>query len=196
MIRIDGTFSGAVERAVRAAERGTSAELIVVIAARSGPYLDIALAVGAVAAGTALLVALFARSVFPPVAVAIEVPLVFAGASWLAHRSPSLLRVLTPASRRARQVARAGAAHFLEEAVHGTKGRTGLLVYVSRLEERVALVPDLGLTGVIAPSEWETARTASDVLGGIETIGTILRARCPGGSDDRNESADAPRFVP
>ena len=195
MIRIDGTFSETVERAVRAAERGTSAELIVVIAARSGPYLDVALAVGAAAAGAALLVALFARSMFPPIAVAIEVPLVFAGASWLAHRTPSLLRALTPASRRARQVARAGASHFLEEAVHGTRGRTGLLVYVSRLEERVALVPDLGLTGVIAPSDWETAQTESEVIGGIERIGSILRARCPGGTDDPNESADAPRFV-
>ncbi|HZN54476.1 MAG TPA: hypothetical protein VFB67_04080 [Candidatus Polarisedimenticolaceae bacterium] len=195
MIQIDRTFSESVERAVRRAEGGTSAELIVVIAARSGPYLDVALGVGAVCAAASLLVALFARSWFPPVAVAIEVPLVFVAATWIAHRSPPLLRALAPASRRKRQVERAAASHFLDESVHGTRGRTGLLIYVSRLEERVALVPDLGLTGIVAPAAWETARSAADVVRGIEEIGALLRTRLPGGPGDANESADTPRFV-
>lgn len=207
MIRTGRDFSEAVERAVREAERSTSAELIVVVAGRSGSYLDVALAVGSAAAMLVLLVALFAPAVFPPFAVAIEIPSVFAIGAWLAHRTPWLLRALTPASRLKLQVERAAAEHFLAEAVHGTHGRTGLLVYVSRLEERVTLVPDLGLEGRLPSAWWSEVRwsesgdatrprTQEDVVRGIESIGAILKARLPADGADVNEAPDAPRIVP
>jgi putative membrane protein len=206
MIRTDRAFSEAVTRAVSGAERGTRAELIVVVAARSGSYLDVALLAGAAVAALNLLVALFAPTVFPPAAVAVEVPLEFAIAAWLAHRTPALMRLLTPAARRRRQVERAAAAHFVGEAVHGTRGRSGLLVYLSVLEEQVALVPDLGLAGAIPSAAWSEVlwstrgdrgrpRTAADFAGGIDQIGAILRTRMPAEDTDGNESPDAPRFV-
>lgn len=207
MMRIDRRFSEAVERAVHGAERGTAAEVIVVVAARSGVYLDIAGAVGAAVAMLVLFIALFAPTAFHPVAVAVETPLAFGLAAWLAHRSPGLLRALAPAARSRKQVERAAAAHFLAEAVHGTRGRTGLLVYLSLLEERVALVPDLGLEGYVPSAAWSEvrwsttgdparARTEDDVVRGIEQIGAILRARMPAQGTDVNEFPDAPRIVP
>lgn len=207
MMRTDRTFSAAIERAVDEAERGTAAELIVVVAARSGSYLDAAGALGAGLAMLALLVALFAPSFFPPVAVAIDIPLVFALATWLAHRTPALMRAVVPSTRTRRQVDRAAAEHFLAEAVHGTRGRTGLLVYVSLLEERVALVPDLGLEGRVSGAAWAEVkwndegdgarpRTLADLVRGIEQIGAILRARVPADPTDVNESQNAPRIVP
>ena len=207
MMRIDRTFSEAVERAVRAAEAGTAAELIVVVAARSGSYLDIAGALGGVVALLVLLVALFAPAAFHPIAVAVEIPLAFGFTAWLTHRTPGLLRALAPAARRGEQVERAAAAHFLSEAVHGTRRRTGLLVYLSLLEQRVALLPDLGLLGRVPPAAWSELRwsttgdpsrprTQDDVVRGIEQIGTILRARMPEEGTDVNEIPDAPRIVP
>ena len=71
------------------------------VAARSGSYLDVAGAIGAACAMLVLLVALFAQVFFPALAVAIEVPLVFALATWLAHRTPALLRALVTSGRRA-----------------------------------------------------------------------------------------------
>lgn len=206
MIRTDRAFSEAVTRAVAGAERGTGAELIVVVAARSGTYLDVALLAGAAVAVVNLLIALFAPTIFPPAVVAVEVPFEFALAAWLAHRTPALLRALTPSARRRRQVERAAAAHFVGEAVHGTRGRTGLLVYLSLLEEEVALIPDLGLTGKIPSVLWSGVswaatgdrrrpRSSSDFAGGIEQIGAILRTRLPSADTDGNESPDAPRFV-
>jgi putative membrane protein len=207
MIHTDRTFSEAVRSAVAQAERGTSAELIVVVAARSGSYLDVAGAFGAAVAALALLAALFAPVAFRPAAVAVEIPLAFGVATWLAHRIPGVLRALVPAARARGQVERAAASHFLSEAVHGTRGRTGLLVYVSLLERRVALVPDLGLTGRV-PSvlwtgvRWRTAgdparpRTQDDLVRGIGEIGSILRAHLPADGADVNESPDAPRIVP
>jgi putative membrane protein len=207
MIRIDRTFSETIERAVLAAERGTAAELIVVVAARSGSYLDIAGAMGAVVAMLVLVVALFAPATFHPLAVAVEIPLAFGFAAWLAHRTPGLMRVLAPAARARKQVERAAAAHFLSQAVHGTKGRTGLLVYLSLLEERVTCVPDLGLEGRVPSAAWSEVRwsatgdpsrprTQADLVRGIEQIGTILRARMPAQGADVNELPDAPRIVP
>jgi len=206
MIRTDRNFSEAVERAVREAERGTAAELIVVVARRSGSYLDVAFGVGGAAAMATLLVALFAPAAFPPLAVAIEVPAVFAIAAWLAHRTPGLLRAFAPASRLRAQVERAAAGHFLSEAVHGTRERTGLLIYLSLLEEAVALVPDLGLEGRLPSAVWSEVRwgegvdaarprTQEDVLRGIASIGEILKVRVPSDGTDVNESPDAPRIV-
>jgi putative membrane protein len=206
MIRTDGTFSETVGRAVREAERGTAAELVVVIAARSGSYLDVAGALGAVVAMIVILVALFAPAAFSPVAVALEIPIAFGIAAWLAHRTPGLLRALTSAARARQQVERAAAEHFLAEAVHGTRGRTGLLVYLSLLEERVALVPDFGLEGRVPSALWSEVRwsatgdpsrphTNEDFVSGIEQIGAILRARVPADGTDVNEIPDAPRIL-
>ncbi len=206
-MRIDSSFSEAVERAVRGAERGTAAELIVVVAARSGSYLDIAGAAGAAAAMLVLLVALFAPAVFHPVAVALEIPFACGLVAWLAHRSPGLLRALAPEARLRKQVERAAAEHFLAEAVHGTRGRTGLLVYLSLLEDRVALVPDLGLEGRVPSAAWAEVRwsatrdpsrprTQDDLVRGVEQIGAILRQRMPAQGTDLNELPDAPRIVP
>jgi putative membrane protein len=186
-----------VERAVRDAESGTSAELVVVLAARSGTYRDLALLIGAAAATAVLLVALFARSLFPPVAVAVEVPAVFALSAWLAHRTPALLRALASEARARRQVERAAAWWFLEAAVHGTRARTGVLVYVSLLEARAAVVADLGLSGVLPDALWRSIPwgTQDDVLRGIAAIGALLSERLPGAPADANELPDAPRIV-
>jgi putative membrane protein len=206
MMRIDRSFSDTVERAVNAAESGTSAELIVVVAARSGSYLDIAGAVGAGVAMVVLLVALFAPAPFHPVAVAVETPLAFVLAAWLAHRSPGLLKTLAPDARARKQVERAAAEHFVAEAVHGTRGRTGILVYLSLLEERVKVVPDFGVEGCVPAAAWADVRwsttgdplrprTRDDLVRGIEQIGALLRARMPGQGTDLNEIPDAPRIL-
>ena len=205
-MRIDSSFSEAVARAVHGAERGTAAELIVVVAARSGSYLDVAGAVGAAVAMLVLLVALFAPATFHPVAVALETPFAFGLAAWLAHRSAGLMKALTPGARSRKQVERAAAEHFLAEAVHGTRARTALLVYLSLLEERVALVPDLGLEGRVPPAAWAEVRWSAagdpsrprsrdDLVRGIEQIGAILRAHMPCEGTDLNELPDAPRIL-
>lgn len=200
MIRTDKTFVDAVARAVADAERGTSAELVVVVAARSGTYRDLAMGAGAMAALLVLLVALFARRMFPPLAVAVEVPLVFALVAWLTHRLPATLRRLATEARMRRQVERAAAWWFLEEAVHGTKARTGMLVYLSLLEQRAAIVPDLGLSRAVPDAAWGgiawgSLRTVDEVRAGIAAIGALLKERLPADGQDVNELPDMPRIV-
>ena len=206
MIRTDTNFADAVARAVADAERGTAAELVVVAAARSGTYRDLALGAGAGAALAVLLVALFAPPLFPPIAVAVEVPAVFALVAWLTHRWPAALQALASDARMRRQVERAAAWWFLEQAVHGTRARTGMLVYLSLLETRAAVVPDLGLSGVVPDTVWGSIvwrsdgspggpRTAEEVVAGIAAIGELLRKKLPAEARDINELPDAPRIV-
>ena len=207
MMRIDSAFSETVARAVRDAERGTSAEIVVVVAARSGSYLDVALVGGALCAAAALAGALFAPATIHPAWVMVEIPIVFGAGAWLVHRAGAILGRMIPSARARMQVERAAASHFVSEAVHGVRGRTGLLVYVSRLEGRVAIVPDLGLDAAVHRPVWSTVRFAEsgevlrvrstqDLLRGIAGLGELLRERAPVGRDDVNELPDAPRIVP
>lgn len=207
MLRSDRDFSATIAEAVRNAERGTCAEIVVVVASRSGSYLDIALIGGAFFACIALAGALFLPQTFHPAWVMVEIPLVLGVAAWLVNRTPAVLGPLIPAPRARTQVERAAAAHFVSEAVHGVKGRTGLLVYVSKLEGRVALIADLGLAVSVHQPIWSTVRfgsgreahaikTTRDLVRGIAAIGDLLRERAPGvKKDETNEMPDAPRFV-
>ena len=44
---------------------------------------------------------------------------------------------------------------FIEQAVDGTRERTGVLIYVSLLEDLVAVLPDRGAAGAAPRAEWD-----------------------------------------
>ena len=70
MIRKDRDFSEAVARAVREAESGTAAELIVVVASRSGSYLDVAVVTGFLVAACRAVGRAVLAGLFSPLAIA------------------------------------------------------------------------------------------------------------------------------
>lgn len=207
MIRYDARFRETVETAVRRIERATSAEIVVVASSRSGSYRDLAAIAGAGAAWLSLAVLVYSPFVFLPTWMAIEVGALGLGAGWLAHRSPWLLRLLAGPARTKRQVETAAKAAFMDESVHGTRGRTGILVYASLLEERVVLIPDAGLAAKVPGGAWnalrfgpgpDPARLASldGFLAGLDSLGAILAREFPAPADDRNELPDTPRIQP
>ena len=198
MILKDARLGSAVTDAVRAAEAGTSAELIVVIVSRSGSYRDIVLSV-AMAGG---FLALGFLSWSPVVFSGALFPLWTAAAAGLSalvvSRSPRLLCALAGRARRERQVREAAAAAFSDEAVHATRGRTGLLVFVSVLEQRGELVPDQGISGVLSALELAELRprcgTVAETVAGLARLGERLAVALPAGSAGNLDEADnAPR---
>ncbi len=199
MIRLDERFSGEIERAVGRIEDGTRAEIVVVAAARSGSYRDLAIAVGGGAAWIVLLLALFLPPVISPIWVALEVPLAGILFAWLFDRTPALLRPLASARRREAQVASAARAAFVEQELGGTRERNGVLVYVSLLERRVVVLPDAGADAAIPSARWNGVRwnvdTTEGLLAGLEEVGRILAAAFPIRPGDRNEIPDRPRIV-
>lgn len=205
MLHTNSRFSEAVEAAVGRLEADTDAEVVVVAAPRSGSYRDLALAFGLVMAWLMLLLVLFSPFHFQPVWIPLELPAVAVLATWAAHKRPGLLRRLAGRKRLKAQVEAAADATFHQEVVHGTKGRTGLLIYFSALEQRVVLRPDLGLDARVPGGEWNAIRwgpgadphTPADLdhfLAGLQAVGQILARHVPPTGTNPNEISDAPRI--
>lgn len=194
----DPLFSPAVSEAVAAIERRSDAEVVVVAVARSGHYRDVVQAAALAAAlGVLAFVAwspfLFAGALFP----------VYAGAAALlagliVRRSPSLIRCFAGSDRLRDQVREAAQAAFFQESVHGTQRRTGVLVYVSVLENRVEIVPDHGILGRIPGARFLEldlrCQSLPDLVEGLGRLGDLLAAHVPALHDmNPNEVADTPR---
>jgi len=189
-------FASSIEALVGELEQGTDAEIVVVAATRSGSYRDVALLAGAAVAVLALLFLLYSPLDFHPLSVPIYLLGLAGLASWLVQRSPAALRLLTRARRRRRQAEQAARACFVEEAVHGTRRRVGLLVYLSELEQQVVLLRDLGLDGAIPAAAWNSLQLQPGSLAELEallrSVGTILADKLPS-TGDKNEIPNAPR---
>ncbi len=163
-----------IEAAVAEAEMTSDAEIIVVYADRSGSYRDLAAAGATVVCGAVLALILLLPHEFSWYGALVELAITWLVAAWVLDRTGLAVRV-AGAARRARQVEDAAHAEFSREAVHATPHRTGILIYMSRLEGALTLMPDQGVLGCIAPGALAEARAA---LGGatVDTLPAALGA--------------------
>jgi len=201
MLHIDPEIAEAVTAAVAQIETRTDAEVVVVIAPRSGNYDDLAYAGAGVISWIFLLAVLFLPIDVHPVAAAIEVPLAWVLGAWLLNGVYGA-RYLSSAARKRRQVVFSAAAEFQHEAVHGTPRRTGLLVYASVAEGMVELVPDVGLDAVIPRGAWTDAAKKigcddrEQFLAGLAAVGDVLAEHLPPFDGERIDLPNAPRIRP
>lgn len=199
MIHRDERFSREVEALVTEIERRTDAEVVVVAASRSGDYRGARYLVASIVSFVALAVMIELPTEIPPWLVLVDLLLIWASMAWIWNADP-LLRRITRQATRDLAVERAAAAEFHLEAVHATPNRTGLLVYVSAFEGRVALIPDLGLQQHIPDGLWAPARKQfrhddlEHFLAGLRTAGDVLAARVPKRDDDVTDLPNAPRI--
>ncbi len=147
----------ALSEAVRAVESCSSAELVVAVRPRSGSYLHADLIFGILAGLAALAILLYSRWEFALVWFLVDPALVGALAGLAASRSDVLRRVFTRPATRRRRVETAARSTFVERRVHGTAGRTGILLYVSVLEREAAFVVDAGVEALAATDAWRKA---------------------------------------
>jgi putative membrane protein len=148
--------------------------------------------VAAAAAFASLAVMLFVDHPFSLAAILIDpfVMAVIAGVAveWL----PGVKRVLTPAATKRAKVERSARATFIERGVHATRDRTGLLVYMSWLEQEIVLVPDVGLRlpdGLEAKLAMREGGAA--VAKALGSFASTLAELAPCRADDVNELPDA-----
>lgn len=198
----DPNYSERIRAAVAAVESRTDAELVVVIAPKSGGYRDIALWAAIGAALLTLMVVLWSPWDFDPLLVPIEVVLGGLVGGLAVRGRPALIRLLTSSSRRRAEVQVAARLAFLAENVHATRAHTGLLIYASRLEGQVVLLPDLGLRGLISEGTWNAVRFGGGpreltdlegLLSGLGQIGELLARALPASAENPQELEDAPR---
>jgi len=188
-----------VTEAVVDVESRTAAELVVVVRRASGKWREVDLAVGAVVAFGVLLLLLFHPR---PIAVEImplDVTLAFFGGVVLCAGIAPFKRTLLSRKRVSALVHAAACAAFVDQGVSRTRGRTGMLVYVSVFERRVELVADVGVDAKLV--EAEVRALSASVTGGpdfdafveaLRRLGPALAASLPRAEDDVNELPDAP----
>jgi putative membrane protein len=191
----------ALLEAVRAVESRSSAELVIVVRPQTGSYLHADLLFGILAGIAALAFLLFSPWVFPPVWILID-PLLIGGLAGLAATwTTGLRRLLTPPAMRRRRVETAARSIFVERRVYGTRGRTGILLYVSALEREAAVVADIGCEALTSTDGWRAAvggieqavRNREDgvaVAARIHGLAPLLSSALTRGGDDVNELPD------
>lgn len=208
-----------ISAAVHAAERGTSGEIVTILADRSDDYADVALW-WSVAVAFLALVALclmpdlylgladrvlgqWAQDWHPRAVLELALTvasLKFAG-MWLLLLWRPLRLALVPSALKARRVRARAVQCFRTAAERRTAGRTGILLYLSLAERRAEIVADEAIHARVDAAEWGKAmadlivpvrdgRVADGLVAAIRDVGAILAQHLPRASDDVNELPD------
>jgi putative membrane protein len=193
---LDDAARAAFERAIRTIESVSGVEVVVAVRRRSESYRHANLIVGAAVAFIGLAAMLFSEHPFGLAAILFDPFVVGLIAGGLVELLPAVKRVLTVPARRRDAVRRAARATFVERGVHATASRAGVLVYISWLEQQVALVPDVGLARTWSAEVLEHELTAAMPAGGarvallLEQHSATFATAVPRTHDDVNELPD------
>jgi putative membrane protein len=209
-----------VTEAVSKAEQTSDGEIVTIVAPRSDAYHDVGLHYAvlfmllvpallallpqsvidwglglflgwnATLARGALMLGLF-------VALALVFLIVRFGLAWMPLRM-----ALTPSATKTRRVRRRAVELFKAAAEKRTKGRTGVLLYLSLLEHRAEIVADEAIHSRVEPDVWGEAmavlienvkagRTGEGMALAVEKIGAVLAKCLPPTLENPNELPDA-----
>ncbi|MFV0646031.1 MAG: TPM domain-containing protein [Sphingomonadaceae bacterium] len=208
-----------ISEAVAEAESRTSGEIVTVLARQSDGYTDVALSIAAfIALLTVSLVAAF-PDFFTGVADyflnnwahewTVQQVLVLAAVLttakfavvWLLLLWQKLRFALIPGRVKTRRVHERAIGPFKVGAERRTKGRTGILIYLSMQEHRAEIVADEAIASQVPAEVWGEAmadmlieikkgRIADGIIAGIRDVGAILADHFPPDSADKNELPD------
>ena len=209
-----------VTAAVQAAEAKSDGEIVTIVAPRSDAYHDVALhyavllmllvpaGIALVPQGwidwwTTLLLGWNAQPTRGEVMLVVFAKL--AGAfligrllfAWMPLRM-----ALTPGSTKTRRVRRRAIDMFRVTCERRTRGRTGVLLYLSLLEHRAEIVADKAIAEKTAPEDWGEAmavliaevkagRAGEGMALAVEKIGAVLARVIPPEADNPNELPDS-----
>ena len=205
-----------ISDAVAAAEANSAGEIVTILADQSDDYGDVALAWSAVAAFGALTIisiwpefylsklALFSSSwntqwtASHAFAIATVVATLKFGSAWLLLLWRPLRMALVPGPVRKARVHERAIAAFRIGAERRTRGRTGILIYLSMREHRAEIVADETIATRVDPQVWGDAlaamlvelkqgHVAEGMCAAVERVGTILALHLPRDANDENE---------
>lgn len=201
LFRRRGFFADAARKriteTVQAIEAVTAAEIVVAVHPRSAGYGHAEYRLGCALAMAWLLVFLYHPDPFDYTLLPLELLLAFGvGAALVTFVGP-LKRALVSQKAMAQEVDKAAKAAFVDLGIVRTRGRTGMLVFVSVLEGRVSIVRDVGVPEAPALAEvgpkLDQAVRRTNVerfTAHLATLAEPLRAALPRQADDHNELAD------
>ena len=194
-----------VTEAITAAEKTTSGEIVVVAARESDDYVHVPIHIAtAVALATPLAVPLLDRfapwsaiSVQQLFLVQLGVFIILA----FALSVPLLRYAVTPKKLMHKYAHRNAAAQFLARSMSNTRGRTGVLIFVSLLERYVEVIGDQEIASKLTQRDWQKIvdemlpllrekKTAEALILAVEHCGALLAAHFPPSDDNPNELPD------
>ena len=201
--RIDKAACDSLAGCVTEIEKHTSAELVIVVRARSGSYAHADYLAGAILALGGLLFLLFSPVDFHHYWVAIDVVLLFILGAFLSAKTRALRRLLTSKKFRENAVRTGAAAMFYEAGIANTDAELGVLLYLSLLERRLELIADRGVLQAVPAREWNEClfelhqagqqENVNLLLKGLRLLGALLAAYVPAIGENPNELPDKPR---
>lgn len=188
-----------ISRAISDAEKKTSGEIVAVVAASSDDYIFIPLLWAALAA-LAVPAVLFPLTELHVAAIYAAQLGVFAMLGLLSQWRPLRLALVPRRVKRAR-AHRHATAQFLAQNLHMTKGRTGVLIFVSIAERFAEVIADQGIYEKVPPETWDGVvgeltrhigenRVADGFVAATQMCADILAEHFPPGSADDNELPD------
>jgi len=189
-----------INEAIRQVEARTSGELVTVIARAADPYPYVPLLWSSMLALLVPGILWLAGLATDVVTIYAAQILAFLGFAALFHWPP-LKHLLVPTSVQHRQAGRLAREQFYAQGLHLTRGRTGVLLFVSVAERYVEILADEGIHQRVPEGTWDRVvaefvgrvregRIAEGFLSAIAACGDILAAQCPREPDDRNELPD------
>jgi putative membrane protein len=126
--------------------------------------------------------------------------LTFAMLAFVLNRAP-LRYMLVPKAVKRERAHRRAVEQFLAQNLHTTRGRTGVLIFVSVAEHYAEVLADSGIHSKVTPTEWQAivtmlteaigdGRTADGFVSAIDRCGVILAKHFPPGTQDPNALPD------
>ncbi len=178
-----------IARAIQEAESRTAGEIVTIIAREADDYPFLPLLW---AAGAGLLT--------PLPLVLLDLPLtalqiyeiqivVFLGLGLLTRWQPIKMRLIPRALKRQR-AGRLARAQFVEQGLHHTEGRSGIMIFVSVAERYVEIMADQGINDRVPPGSWDgivrdfvakvrAKQTAEAFVIAVERCGALLAEHFP-----------------
>jgi putative membrane protein len=194
-----------VTSAIKRAEKSTSGEIVVIAARQSDDYIHVPLHIAAaLALAVPLLLPLFASYLpwesVPLHWVFVVQLLVFIVAALVLGLAP-LRYVVTPRQLMRKYAHRYAAAEFLAVNMHGTGGRTGVLIFVSLLERHCEIIADTAIDKKVEHRDWQAIidsmlpllrrdEIAEALVVAVNRCGEILAEHFPPGEPNPNELPD------
>jgi len=187
-----------IEAAVKAAEMKTSGEIVPMVVDSSYDYPRAELiGGGSLALATGLLVSWW----FGGESIWWFLPVFFIGFflfQQLIRNLPGLKRKLIHPDELTEEVKEKALVSFLEQGLHETRDRTGILILISLFERRVQVLADSGINAKVPENTWDEIVTTiitglkSDdactaVCRAVERCGQLLEKNFPRKDDDTDE---------
>ena len=195
---IDPAARERIEAAVRAAEVGTSGEIVVQVVRRSDPFPAAAWRLAALAAAAVLLL----TGWLAPGTSLLELFVLQCAAAAAAQGvclNDAVRRLCVREEELDRAAERGALDAFVHHVARRTEARTGILIYVSLLERRVVVLGEEAIDRALGPDEkWadvvgfvldgiRTGHAADGIVRAVERCGAMLARPLPAAAQNRDE---------